>query len=294
MAINVQCPKCGAQFRRPDGLLGKAERCPECRTVFRVADKASQPMKKAPAASPGKPSAAAKRPAPTPSPTAPKVAPKPVEAAAPIAAEKAPPALVRGPAPTNKTRLKKPVAKKPAKPLAKMPNAQAATASEPPALQKGPAKPAATKPAAGKKASKKVSAEAKPVRPELLAANVICAGKKETAAEFDLIKHGLTQANARELVDYMTAAYDKRNEKRSQKKTTMWVSILGGLALVVTCVPGVFSPIAEKSQSLQMTLIAFAAIGAILFLLALRRFIAGPRPIRPEELAAEWRRENDE
>jgi hypothetical protein len=36
MSIYAQCPVCSLTFRRPDGLAGKLEKCPECATVFRM------------------------------------------------------------------------------------------------------------------------------------------------------------------------------------------------------------------------------------------------------------------
>jgi hypothetical protein len=36
MSVNATCPKCGEQFRRPDALAGKLEKCPECRFIFRL------------------------------------------------------------------------------------------------------------------------------------------------------------------------------------------------------------------------------------------------------------------
>jgi hypothetical protein len=43
MAIEVKCPVCGHEFRRPDGLVGKLEKCPECREVIRMPSVASLP-----------------------------------------------------------------------------------------------------------------------------------------------------------------------------------------------------------------------------------------------------------
>jgi hypothetical protein len=34
--IELQCPNCAAVFRRPNSLMGKLEKCPECRTVMRI------------------------------------------------------------------------------------------------------------------------------------------------------------------------------------------------------------------------------------------------------------------
>jgi phage FluMu protein Com len=34
--IEVQCPKCEHVFRRPNSLMGKLEKCPECRAVMRI------------------------------------------------------------------------------------------------------------------------------------------------------------------------------------------------------------------------------------------------------------------
>jgi hypothetical protein len=36
MSVHATCPKCGEQFRRPDGLAGKLEKCPECKFVFKL------------------------------------------------------------------------------------------------------------------------------------------------------------------------------------------------------------------------------------------------------------------
>jgi hypothetical protein len=36
MSIQAKCPFCGAEFRRPDGLLGKLEKCPECHKVVQM------------------------------------------------------------------------------------------------------------------------------------------------------------------------------------------------------------------------------------------------------------------
>jgi hypothetical protein len=33
-SVDVRCPKCGHEFRRPLGLVGHREKCPECRFVF--------------------------------------------------------------------------------------------------------------------------------------------------------------------------------------------------------------------------------------------------------------------
>lgn len=34
--IELQCPNCASVFRRPNSLLGKLEKCPECRAVMRI------------------------------------------------------------------------------------------------------------------------------------------------------------------------------------------------------------------------------------------------------------------
>ena len=34
--IEVQCPSCGCVFRRLNSLMGKLEKCPDCRTVMRI------------------------------------------------------------------------------------------------------------------------------------------------------------------------------------------------------------------------------------------------------------------
>jgi hypothetical protein len=48
MSVLATCPKCGEQFRRPDGLAGKTEKCPACRFVFRLpARSAPTPVAKA-------------------------------------------------------------------------------------------------------------------------------------------------------------------------------------------------------------------------------------------------------
>jgi hypothetical protein len=45
MSVHATCPKCGEQFRRPDGLAGKPEKCPECKFVFRLPSRAtSEPL----------------------------------------------------------------------------------------------------------------------------------------------------------------------------------------------------------------------------------------------------------
>jgi hypothetical protein len=36
MSIDATCPKCGKEFRRPDGMAGQLEKCPACRFVFRM------------------------------------------------------------------------------------------------------------------------------------------------------------------------------------------------------------------------------------------------------------------
>lgn len=36
MPIQIECPDCGHEFRRPDALAGKLEKCPKCRKVLRV------------------------------------------------------------------------------------------------------------------------------------------------------------------------------------------------------------------------------------------------------------------
>lgn len=36
MSVHATCPKCGEQFRRPDGMAGRLEKCPECKFVFRL------------------------------------------------------------------------------------------------------------------------------------------------------------------------------------------------------------------------------------------------------------------
>jgi hypothetical protein len=34
MSIEAKCPTCGTEFRRPDGMAGKLEKCPQCRKVM--------------------------------------------------------------------------------------------------------------------------------------------------------------------------------------------------------------------------------------------------------------------
>ncbi|MFZ1932645.1 MAG: hypothetical protein WCB27_21075 [Thermoguttaceae bacterium] len=34
--IELQCPNCSAVFRRPNSLMGRLEKCPECRAVMRI------------------------------------------------------------------------------------------------------------------------------------------------------------------------------------------------------------------------------------------------------------------
>ncbi len=36
MSIHARCPVCGEEFRRPDSLAGKREKCPECHSVLRL------------------------------------------------------------------------------------------------------------------------------------------------------------------------------------------------------------------------------------------------------------------
>ena len=51
MAIVVKCPECGHEFRRPDGLAGKLEKCPQCHEVIQMPTLPAEP-------SPSRPSAA--------------------------------------------------------------------------------------------------------------------------------------------------------------------------------------------------------------------------------------------
>ena len=68
MSVYAQCPACGEKFRRPDGMAGKLEKCPECRHVFRLPLTTAPPP---PRVQPPKPEAP---PAPQP-PVAPVVSP---------------------------------------------------------------------------------------------------------------------------------------------------------------------------------------------------------------------------
>ncbi len=43
MAIEVKCPVCGHEFRRPDGLAGKLETCPQCREVIQMPTLPAEP-----------------------------------------------------------------------------------------------------------------------------------------------------------------------------------------------------------------------------------------------------------
>jgi hypothetical protein len=71
MSVHAVCPACGENFRRPNSLAGKLEKCPACRHVFRLPAAAIEPTGNPPKA------LQAKAPLPTKPPQRPTVAKAP-------------------------------------------------------------------------------------------------------------------------------------------------------------------------------------------------------------------------
>lgn len=125
------------------------------------------------------------------------------------------------------------------------------------------------------------------------AAEAACAGQSCTAIEFQLIKHGMKDAQVRPLADFMAKAFERRVELRKQKKVSMWTSLVGGLFLVLVDLLANFTERTRNSPSLRLMVVSFAIVGAALFFLGLWRFVAGPRPILAAHLVEEWQEKND-
>jgi hypothetical protein len=148
--------------------------------------------------------------------------------------------------------------------------------SAPPARPKRPAAPAAKR------------KPPKPVDYPTVAAEAACSGQSNTAIEYQLIKHGMKDAAARPLAEFMAAAFQSRLELRKQKKVSMWGFIVVGLVLGAVDLAASFTERAHNSPTLRVMVVSFAVVGAILFFMGLWRFVGGPRPILAADLAAEW------
>jgi hypothetical protein len=160
-----------------------------------------------------------------------------------------------------------------------------ATKTPAPAGKPQPPKPVVKKKAAAAKKTKPT------VDPIVAAAESFCAGQSSASVEFLLIKHGLPQAKARQTADGMAAAYQLRSETKKQKKTAMWLSIVGGLALIaINLAASLIVQGARSSGQFDLLIRGFVIVGTILFFSGIWRFVAGPRPIRPAELIADWRK----
>lgn len=107
--------------------------------------------------------------------------------------------------------------------------------------------------------------------------------------EYELVKHGMKQAEAQQMAEFMSTSFLEHQEQQKQRKATMWVRILAGTVLTGICSSASFFIRNQSVGGLKAIVASFALIGLFLLISGLWRFAAGPRPTRPEDLTASWR-----
>ena len=362
MSVYAQCPACGEQFRRPDSLAGKLERCPECHTVFRLpaakshseakprtAKRKAPPPPTPPAKSPTGPSPKAPVPAQKPPPpTPPAKGPTAPSPKAPVPTQKSPP-----PTPPPRVRLfpllrrqflhrnrrrqrhrprvrllpvlrrqflhrnrrrqrhrprvrlfpvlrrqflhrnrrrqrhrprvrllpvlrrQFPAQKSPRSPAPTV-KSSTGTVSEP----QGPRQP-------GSVASRE---SAKAVDYVAVAAGGTLEGQSPGAIEAQLVQQGMDPAEARRMVQFMSAACQQHQEEQKKKRITVWARMLVGLTLSSSSIwaPSwpLTLPITHKYGSTRRRGLCGSRRDS--FLRGLWRVVVGPRRLRAEDLSAAW------
>ena len=168
-------------------------------------------------------------------------------------------------------------AEKPSPPAATAPKAPASTA----------AKPKASRPAAVAKRK-----SSKPVDIIAVAAGAVCGGQSPHAVEYELVKHGMKQLQAQQMAEFMATSFEEHQEQQKQRKATMWARLLGGLLLAIICSIASFLAPNQHGLGFKAMVVSFVVVGLFLFISGLWRFAAGPRPTRPEDLIAAWKKGN--
>ncbi len=266
MAIEVRCPVCGERFRRPDGLAGKLEKCPECRALLRLPLSTSaeaelqKPASSAEGADTARSKAASKSRARETAPDAPKAE----------AGDKIPSA-------------------KPARPSAD--ETLHATASD-----------IETQELEFELEADSPSVPASPLDVKL-AARSIRAGRPNEEVEAELVARGMDQPKAQAMVRFMSnECHHRRQQKLKEKKARLgrlWIRTVIGLLLTIAAVGGLAADalrgampdIPAISNEAKYAIYGVGAAGLLLLLTGVRRLMSQPRPPSVRELIAAWRKQ---
>ncbi len=320
MSVHAQCPVCGEEFRRPDSMAGKREKCPECHAVLRLPTTTQPPM----APSEGGQPQGDVSPDPAPQPAAQPAQENPAATSPSKESEK------REMVPAKKSKASAKQAAAVAAPgLEPQPELSAEmlpeseTCAEPPAPEQGPlpsddifedeifslAEPPLLKPAtpleqpapleedAGQRDAYAIVETAAEPRAEAIdypsqVAKAVCAGRPPDAVAVEAVEQGMDESEAAEMVVFMFEAY----QGYRPPKGTSWVKLLGGLLLLIIDAPVFLAAQSGEGSSpmspiLQYSFLALAVVGLVLFFAGLWRLIR-PCRLSARQLIAAWQQRN--
>ena len=102
----------------------------------------------------------------------------------------------------------------------------------------------------------------------------------------------MKQTDAQQMAEGMSTSFLEHQEQQKQRKATMWARIAAGIVLTVICSLASYFIQNQGGAGLRGIVFLFALVGLFLLISGLWRFAAGPRPTRPEDLTAAWKKEH--